>query len=196
MDFTLENSLVVPDYPIWRLTVEQYHEMIASGILTEDDPIELLEGWLVTKMPINPPHNLATHLTHDALRSIVPSGWFINVQGPITTADSEPEPDIMVARGSRRQYFERHPSPEDIALVVEVADATLQRDRTLKLHVYASAGIVAYWILNLVERQLEVYSDAEQGDYRGRVVYAESEAVPAVIDGQAVGRIAVRDVLP
>jgi Uma2 family endonuclease len=132
----------------------------------------------------------------EALARIVPSGWHVTDQEPITTADSEPEPDVVVVRGSLRDYRERHPSPEDIALVVEVADATLQRDRTLKLRVYASAGMVAYWILNLPERQLEVYSDpSEQGDYRGRVVYTESEAAPVVIEGQEVGRIAVGDVL-
>jgi Uma2 family endonuclease len=197
MAFTLDQSLTVPDYPIWRLTVEQYHEMVQSGILTEDDPVELLEGWLITKMPQNAPHLTITQHTHDALRSILPAGWVIYVQGPITTLDSEPEPDIMVARGSRRDYLERHPSTEDIALVVEVADATLQRDRTLKLRVYASAGIVAYWILNLVERQVEAYSDpSEQGEYRQRVVYRESDDVPVVIGGQMVGQIAVRELLP
>jgi Uma2 family endonuclease len=196
MAFTIEHSMVVPDYPIWRFSVEQYHEMIDSGILTEDDPVELLEGWLVTKMSKNRPHSISTQRTREALARIVPSGWYVDDQEPITTADSEPEPDVLGVRGSREDYPEHHPSPEDVALVVEVADATLQRDRTLKLRVYASAGIAAYWILNLVERQLEVYSDPDQGDYRGRVVYAESEAVPLVIGGQAVGRMAVGEVLP
>jgi Uma2 family endonuclease len=197
MAFTLDQTLAVPDYPIWRFTVEQYHEMIRAGFLTEDDPVELLEGWLVTKMPKTTRHTYSTQQTRDVLAEIVPSGWHVTDQEPITMADSEPEPDVLVVRGSLRDYPEHHPSPSDIALVVEVADATLQRDRTLKLRVYASAGIVVYWILNLVERQLEVYSDpSEQGEYRQRVIYRESDAVPVVIGGQEVGRIAVRDVLP
>jgi Uma2 family endonuclease len=197
MAFPLEKSLVVPDDPIFRLSVEQYHVMIDSGILTDDDPVELLEGWLVTKMPKNRPHSLSTQRTREALARIVPAGWYVDDQEPITTTDSEPEPDTVVVRGSREDYPERHPSPEDVALVVEVADATLQRDRTLKLRVYASAGIAAYWILNLVERQLEVYGDAsEQTAYRRRVVYTESEDAPVVIDGREVGRIAVRELLP
>jgi Uma2 family endonuclease len=196
MSFPLEKSLVVPDDPIFRLTVEQYHEMVQSGILTEDDPVELLEGWLITKMPQNAPHLTITQHTHDVLIRILPPGWFINVQGPITTEDSEPEPDIVVVRGNRLDYMKRLPSPSDIALVVEVSDTTLHRDRTLKLRIYASAGIVAYWILNLVEQQLEVYSDAEQGDYRGRVIYRDSDTVPVVIGGQTVGWIGVRELLP
>ncbi len=196
MLFPLEKSLVVPDYPIFRLTVEQYHDMVDAGILTEDDPVELLEGWLVTKMPKNPRHTLSTQLTREALARVAPSGWFVSDQEPITTADSEPEPDIVVVHGDRRDYLERHPSLEDVALVVEVADAMLQRDRTLKLRVYASAGIAVYWILNLVERQLEVYSQPEESAYRQRRVYGESEEVPVVIGGREVGQVAVGEVLP
>ncbi len=197
MAFTLDQSLAVPDYPIWRLSVEQYHVMIDSGILTDDDPVELLEGWLVTKMPKTPRHTFSTQLTREALARIVPSGWHVSDQEPITTVGSEPEPDVVVVRGSLRDYADRHPSPQDIALVVEVADATLQRDRTLKLRVYASAGITAYWILNLPERQLEAYSQpSEEAAYRQRRVYRESEAVPVVIGGQEVGRIVVGDMLP
>jgi Uma2 family endonuclease len=196
MLFPLEKSLVVPDYPIFRLTVEQYHDMVDAGILTEDDPVELLEGWLVTKMPKNPRHTLSTQLTREALARVAPSGWFVSDQEPITTADSEPEPDIVVVHGDRRDYLERHPSLEDVALVVEVADAMLQRDRTLKLRVYASAGIAVYWILNLVERQLEVYSQPEESAYRQRRVYGESEEVPVVIGGREVGQVAVGEMLP
>jgi Uma2 family endonuclease len=196
MDFTLEESLVVPEYPIWRLTVEKYHEMIQSSILTEDDPIELLEGWLVTKMSKNRPHSISTQRTREALARIVPSGWYVDDQEPITTADSEPEPDVLVVRGSREDYPDRHPSPEDIALVIEVADATLQRDRTLKLRVYANARITAYWILNLPERQVEAYANPSEAAYRQRIVYRESDTVPVIIGSQEVGRIPVRDLLP
>lgn len=191
----LEKSLTVPNDPIWRLTVEQYHQMIQDGILTEDDPVELLEGLLVTKMTKKPQHSLATQLLNDALKPIVTSGWFINIQEPITTADSEPEPDVAVIRGNRRDYRENHPTPEAVALVVEVADATLQRDRTLKLRLYANAGIPVYWILNLPERQLEVYSQPKDGDYQTRMVYAATDNVAVVIDGQEVGQLMVSDLL-
>jgi Uma2 family endonuclease len=189
----------VPDAPIWRLSVAQYHQMVQSGILTDDDPVELLEGWLVTKMPRNPPHRLATQLLREALAGLVPSGWFVDAQEPITTTDSEPEPDVVVVRGDRRDYRERHPGPDDLGLVVEVADTTLQRDRGPKQRLYASAGIACYWIVNLAEQQIEVYSQpggssAEPG-YAQRNDYRPGERVALLLNGTPVGAVAVEDVL-
>ena len=196
----IEKPAAVPTDLIWRLSLDQYHAMIRVGILTEDDPVELLEGWLVTKMPKNPPHTITTQLTRDALARILPTGWYVNDQEPITTADSEPEPDVVVVRGDRRQYLDRHPGPQDVALVVEVSDATLQRDRAFKKRLYASAGVPVYWIINLIENQAEVYTDplgpAEQPDYRQRQDYRPSDEVPLTIEDLEVGRIAVRELLP
>jgi len=118
----------VPGVSIWRLSVAQYHEMIRAGILAEDDPVELLDGCLVQKIIKNPPHCLATGLVRDALEKALPEGWHVKSQDPITLAASEPEPDVTVVRGSRRDYADRHPGPADVALVVEVADTGLQRD--------------------------------------------------------------------
>jgi Uma2 family endonuclease len=196
MAILVDKSLDIPEYPIWRLTVGQYHDMIQAGILTEDDPVELLEGLLVTKLRKTPAHTFATHTTREAIEQLVPSGWYVGAHEPITTTDSEPEPDVIVIRGSPRDYPDSHPSPSDVALVVEVSDATLQRDRTLKLTVYANARITTYWILNLQERQLEAYSDPADATYRQRDIYGESDSVPVVIDGQEVGRISVRELLP
>src|SRR3954454_16855805 len=89
----------VPTDPIWRLSVDQYHEMIRTGILTEDHPAELLDGWLVPKTPRSPAHRAATPLLRTAIEGVVPAGWYVDTQEPITTADSEPEPDGMVVRG-------------------------------------------------------------------------------------------------
>lgn len=195
----LSPSLAVPDAPIWRLSVPQYHQMIQSGILTDDDPVELLEGWLVTKMPKNPPHRLATQLLREALAQSVPPGWFVDAQEPITTADSEPEPDVMVVRGVRRDYRDRHPGPGDIGVIVEVADTTLQRDRGVKLRLYAAAGIPIYWIVNLSERRLEVYSEpsgpTETPQYARRQDYMPDATVMLVLDGAPAGEIAVAEVL-
>jgi Uma2 family endonuclease len=193
-----ETSTDVPTYPIWRLSVAQYHQMIDAAILTENDPVELLEGWLITKMPKKPKHSHATQLLGDELREILPSGWFINVQEPITLATSEPEPDLIVIRGKRSDYTQ-HPKPKDVALVVEVSDSTLQQDRTLKLRIYAAARIPVYWILNLQDRQLEIYTDpagtGAQASYQKRDVYAEADDAPVVIDGQEVGRVKVGELV-
>jgi Uma2 family endonuclease len=190
----------IPDQPIWRIRVEQYHQMTESGILTDDDPVELLEGWLVTKMPKNPPHRLSTQLLREAIADMLPSTWHVNDQEPITTKDSEPEPDISVVKGERRQYLARHPMPHELALVVEVADTTLERDQGSKQRLYARADIHTYWILNLNERQLEVYSEpvtsAEEPAYRQQCIYHEEESVPLEINGTLVGEIRISEILP
>ncbi len=197
---TSEQPVVVSPDVMWRFSVAHYHAMIQAGILTEDDPVELLEGWLVTKMPKNPKHRIATRLVRQALESIVAPGWYVDSQEPLTTADSEPEPDGMVVRSETRQYLNRHPGPQDVTLVVEVADSSLQRDRSLKKRLYAAAGIPVYWIVNLTDGQLEVYTDpsgpAEQPDYRQQRNYGSADTVPVVIEAREVGHIAVRDLLP
>ena len=185
----------LPDF-VWRLSVEQYHEMINAGILTDDDPVELLEGVLVTKMPKNPPHSLVTQLVRDILAQVVSSGWCVNVQEPVTLAKSEPEPNVAVVRGERRQYANRHPGPEDTALIIEVADSSLSRDRGLKKRVYAGAGIPSYWVINLAERQIEVYSEPSGSDYQQRQDYDDTAEIPVTIEGQEMGRLAVRELLP
>ena len=190
----------VPDVPIYRLTVEQYHAMARAGILREDDPVELLEGWLVQKMTKNPPHVVATGLVRRAVEQLLPSGWYVAVQDPISMADSEPEPDVAVVRGEVRDYLDRHPGPRDVALVVEVADSSLQTDRGAKKRVYARAGIPTYWIANLVEGKFEVYTDptgpAEAPDYRQHHEYGPADTLPVVLGGAAVGSLPVRELLP
>jgi Uma2 family endonuclease len=195
-----KQSAAVPTDVIWRFSVDQYHAIIRAGILTEDDPVELLEGWLVTKMPKNPKHRVVTRLIRQALENLVAPGWYVDTQEPLTTADSEPEPDVMVVRGETRRYLDRHPSPQDVSLVIEVADSSLQRDRTLKKRLYAAAGILVYWIVNLIDNQIEVYTDpsgpGDQPDYRHQQNYGLTDAIPVVIEGRAVGHLVVQDLLP
>lgn len=189
------SPLPLPDL-VWRFSTQQYHEMIGKGILTEDDPVELLEGILVTKMPKNPPHSLATHLLREALARLFSLGWCVNTQEPITLADSEPEPDVAVIKGSPRQYASRHPGAEETALVVEVADSSLSRDRGLKKRIYARAGIPVYWIVNLAERKIEIYSQPSETDYQQRQDFESDAEIPVTIEGREFGRIAVSDLLP
>ncbi len=190
----------VPADPIWQLQIEQYHQMLQTGILTDDDPVELLEGWLVTKMPKSPSHRLTTQLTREALASLAPAGYYVDDQEPLTTDESEPEPDVMVVRGHRRDYRDRHPGPQDVSLVVEVSDTTLQRDRTLKKLIYARGSIPVYWIINLLEQRLECYTapsgPTEQPDYRQRHDYHPGEHIPVSLGEQVIGELTVADLLP
>ena len=191
----VESVAAIPNDLIWRLSIEQYHAIIQAGILTDDDSVELLEGWLVFKMPKNPPHRATTRLVRTALENILPAGWYVDSQEPITLSNSEPEPDIVVVRGDTRQYLDRHPGSEDIALIIEVSDTTLQCDRTVKKRIYARAGISIYWIVNLVEEQVEVYSqplvEVEQPDYSQRLDFGRSAVIPIIIEGIEIGAIAV-----
>ena len=115
-------------------------------------------------------------------------------------SDSEPEPDVAVIRGDLDEYEHSHPGPQDVALVVEVADASLDRDRSIKKQVYARAGIPVYWIVNLPERRIEVYTapsgPAETSDYRQHENYAAGSEVPLIVEGREVGRVPVAAVLP
>ncbi len=185
---------------LWRISVEQYHQMIDAGILTADDPIELLEGLLVEKMSKNPPHSVVTGLLQDLLRGVIPAGWYLNAQEPVTTRDSEPEPDLAIVRGKRVDYIIHHPRPKDTALVFEVADTTLRRDRGIKKRLYARAGIPIYWIVNLNQLQIEVYRQPDQTaavpDYRQQQVYQGMDQVPVILDGIEIGQLLVSDVLP
>jgi Uma2 family endonuclease len=186
--------------PIYRLTVAQYHAMAASGILSEQDPVELLEGWLVRKMTKNRPPVIATALLRRALEQVVPSGWYVAPQEPITTLDSEPEPDLAVVRGAERDYPDRHPGPQDLGFLVEVSESSLEQDRGAKKRIYARAGITIYWLMNLIERQIEVCTDPtgpiDSPDYRHRRDYGADNAVPVVLDGVEVARLPVLQLLP
>jgi Uma2 family endonuclease len=189
-----------PPVPVIRFSVAQYHRLIDQGYFNDDDRFELLEGWIVPKMTRNPPHDVAIDLATDVLRNLTPRGWRVRGQSAVTTAESEPEPDLAVVRGDARDYVERHPGPGDMALVVEVADSSLGRDRGIKKRIYARAGVPVYWIVNLAERIVEVYTDptgpGEAPTFANRRDFGPDEAVPVVIDGREVGRVVARDLLP
>ncbi|MGA8351743.1 MAG: Uma2 family endonuclease [Isosphaeraceae bacterium] len=108
----------------------------------------------------------------------------------------EPEPDIALARGSRKDYKGRHPGPHEIGLIVEVADSSLPTDRGEKLAAYARGGVPRYWIVNLVDGVIETYSSpVAAGGYQASRVYHRGDEVPVVIDGQEVGRVAAEEIL-
>ncbi len=190
----------IPPVPVWRMSVERYHEMIRSGALTEADRLELLDGWLVPKMTQNPPHRAVVFRTREALERRVPQGWYVDSQVPITLTGSEPEPDVLAVRGASDDFLDHHPGPGDLSLVVEVAESTLLQDRVLKKSVYAYDRIPEYWIVNLVDRRVEVYADPSgptaEAAYRRQKNYEPGEAVPLVLDGRETAQIPVSALLP
>ncbi len=188
-----------PALSFHRFTVEQYHAMIDAGILKSGERCELLEGWIIDKMTINPPHATCISLVQTYLLSKLPSDWMLRIQLPITLATGEPEPDLLVARGPIRRYGQSHPTPKETGLLIEVADSTLDLDREFKSLIYAKAGFQVYWIINLIDSRIEVYTDPIGGKspaYRKQSDYSAEQVVPIILDGREIARIPVRELLP
>lgn len=160
-----------------RFTRSEYERLIDDGVLHEDEPIELLDGLLLVKEPQASRHRTSVVLVARALERVFGDGWFLQIQCPIILDDrSEPEPDVCVIRGAPRDYVEAH--PQQPALVVEVAQSGLRVARERKARGYARAGIRDYWIVNLVDRVLEVHREpARPGPARARWGYASIETL-------------------
>ncbi|MGC8638654.1 MAG: Uma2 family endonuclease [Isosphaeraceae bacterium] len=185
--------LGLPD--VYRMTVDEYERLTSAGAL--DDPrVELIDGYLVKKMPKYPPHIWTVYAVIEILRMLLP-GWWCRKEDPVRIPlFDEPEPDVAVVRGSRDDYRGRIPGPGDIALIVEVSESTLDRDRGSNRRAYAKGGIPWYWIINLVDRQVEVYSDPGPDDDQSCQIFKPGQSIPVVVDKAVAGQIPVVDILP
>jgi hypothetical protein len=196
---SMGSAWIVPPFPVRRFTVDEYHRMIQTGILAEDERVELIEGWITPKMPRNPPHDAFIDQAAEVLHRHLPPGWRVRVQSAITTPDSEPEPDLAIVPGPASRYRNQHPGPADVAVVIEVADSSLASDRGTKGPLYARVSIPIYWIINLVDQQLEVYTDptgpGTAPHYRQRQDYTVNDQVPLILAGQIVAQIPGGDLL-
>ena len=143
----------------------RYDRLVDKGFFDSDDRLELLDGLLVARERQTPLHAAATGIARDALERAFGSRYHARSQTPIALDDaSEPEPDVAVVPGRPLDYLDAHPSTA--ALVIEVADESLSKDRLLKAPLYARAGIADYWIVNLIDEVLEVYRDAVRAPSR------------------------------
>lgn len=189
-----------PQQAVYRFSVEQYHGMIDRGILTTDDRCELVDGWILAKMTQNPPHVWTMLKSTERITRELPARWCVRPQVPITTDLSEPEPDLAVVRGDNADYATRHPGPADVGMLIEIADSSLSIDRSIKSPAYARARIPVYWIINLIDEQIEVHSDPAVSEmtaaYQTKTVYVRGESVPLVLDGKQIALIPVNDLLP
>lgn len=184
-------------WPLHRFTVAEYQRFVEIGAFGEDDPIELLEGWVVEKMPKNPPHDSTVDRCVLLLNRILPPGWYTRGQNSLVTSDSVPEPDGAVVRGTTNDYDERHPTAADTALVIEVADSSLTIDRE-KARLYARAGVEQYWIVNLVDRQIETFSRAlpDHASYGERKILSSTDDAEFRLPTGEVVRLPVLQLLP
>lgn len=190
----------LPDLPLRRFSVEEYRRMGEAGVLTEDDRVELLEGWIVHKMVHNPRHDATVDRIDEVVRKLLPEGWRIRIQSAIMTGDSEPEPDIAIVAGQAATYASRHPGPSDIALVIEVVDSSVKQDRETKGRLYARGGIRCYWIVSLPNSAVEVHEDPSgpgpDPAYRTQRVYVVTDSVPLSLAGKEIGPIPVASLFP
>ena len=184
---------VADDLAPHRWTREEYHRLGESGAFPESDKWELLDGEIYPKMPQGKAHITAVRAVVAALRAIFGEGFDVNAQLPLPLSEhSEPEPDVLVLRGSWRDYDGRDPDlREDVILAVEVSDSSLNRDQGLKARLYAASGVGEYWIVDLRHRTLEVRRRPHAEGYGETLVLREGES--ATVGG---GAVAVADVLP
>ncbi len=183
-----------------RWTRLEYERLVDLGAFGPDDRIELVGGDLLVREPQASPHMTAIGLAEDALRAAFGAAWHVRTQGPIALDDeSEPEPDVAVVSGSRRHYAASHPTQP--VLLVEVAESSLASDREWKGSLYARARVPEYWIVNLVDRELEVHRDprpaveAVFGWRYTRIQRLSSDETVTPV-GAPEARIAVADLLP
>jgi Uma2 family endonuclease len=169
-----------------RFNVDEYHQMATAGILTEDDPVELIEGEIVEMPPMGSRHAACIERLTTELVSRTTGRARVRVQLPVRLDEhSEPEPDVALVKPRTDSYVTAHPGPGDILLVIEAAETTVHYDRTVKARLYARAGIAEYWLVDLRGERIDVHRDPADGRYRTVRVFRRGErltveALPSV----------------
>ena len=180
MSAVLENTISRPlptnGVKTRLITVAEYDRMIEAGIYTENDRIELLNGEIIELIPKGPKHVYFNEKIADILKEKLGKTADVRSQNPIILDDfSEPEPDIVLAIPPRENYLERHPTLEDILLIIEISDSTLGRDRVTKSLAYAKAGIQQYIVFNVQDNSLEDYRQPAADGYQSKQTYRNSD---------------------
>jgi Uma2 family endonuclease len=178
-----------------RFSLTDYEQMIDLGILTENDRVELIRGEIIEKMSIGELHAACVRKLTQLFGLRFAGRAVVSVQNPIRLTDSEPEPDVSLLAVREDYYATAHPEPPDVLLLVEVADASIDFDREVKREIYAENGIAEFWILNLVDRTLEVYRQPQPtGQYAdARVLTADERVELERLPGEA---FAVSELFP
>lgn len=158
------------------ISVEEYDQMIAHGILTDEDQVELLNGVIIEKMTKGPKHASVNGRANRLFNRLFGEMGIIRVQDPIWLSDiSEPEPDIVLAKPDDDFYADHHPSPDEVLLIVEISDTSLGRDRFAKGAAYAEAGIQQYLVLNLIDETVEDYRSPGTDGYGSKQTFHRGE---------------------
>jgi len=177
-----------------RFTVEDYHRMGQAGLFADDDRVELIDGEIIVMTPIGSPHAGTTLFLDRRLSSGIGERAFVMVQSPITlSSHSEPQPDLSILRPRADYYRQSHPDPEDVFFLIEVSDTTGEYDRSVRLPLYAGAGIPEVWIVDLATQCVEAYHGPAANGYARRQRFTRGQTLtpqmfPAV-------RLSVDDIL-
>src|SRR5688500_6004016 len=176
-----------------RFTIDEYHRMAEAGILHEDDRVELIDGEIVEMSPIGKHHAACVKRLIALLTEQIGRRAIVGAQDPVQLSDSsEPQPDITVLKFRDDYYEEQPPTPEDILLIIEVADSSLDFDRLVKLPRYARGGVPEVWIVNLAGGVIEVYREPVAGEYRETLQAVRGDVL--VLPGVAAAQVRVEDV--
>jgi Uma2 family endonuclease len=164
-----------------RFTVEQYEQMAIAGIFAEDDRIELIEGEIVEMSPLGPQHSACVSRLDRLFQRYLGESVIVRVQDPIRLSrSSAPQPDLAVVQPRDDFYAGGHPEPEDVLLLIEVADSSLSYDRDLKLPLYARAGIPEIWLVALLPQRVEVYQAPSEDGYGEKRTAQRGDVLTAV----------------
>jgi len=169
------------DATLHRFSVRDYYRLAEKGVLRPGARLELLDGRITDKSPIGPLHGGVVKRLNRLFHRASQGRWLLAVQDPVHLEDhSEPQPDLMLLRPAADDYDSRHPSPEDVFLLIEVSDSTLETEREVKLPVYGRAGIAEVWIVDLIHGTLEVYREPHAAGYAHKeVLHRGDSAAPA-----------------
>jgi len=173
MSLVLENPNLSKN--LYKFTIEKYHKLSDSGLLPRN--LELIFGGIVNKMTISPIHAKVVNKARRIISEYLSNQFTIRQESPLTVTElnSEPEPDLCIVSGSEDDYTFSHPTTA--IWVIEVSNTTLELDRT-KAKIYANANVETYWIINLVSNEIEVYTNPQNDEYKSKIIYSVSDAVP------------------
>jgi Uma2 family endonuclease len=170
-----------------RFTATDYYRMAETGVLKPDARVELLDGRIVDMSPIGPPHGGSVNRLNRLFSRLSAGRWLVSVQNPVHLDEySEPQPDLMLLKPAADDYTRRHPRAEDVLLLVEVADTSLDLDRGEKLSLYGRGGIPEVWILNVREGALEVYREPHVSGYGSKATLRVGASVSPLAFPEAV----------
>lgn len=170
-------SMTMPQPVKLRFSVDDYYKMIELGMLTDYEKAEIIEGELISKMPVGNRHAAVVNILNRYFSRNLPENILVSVQNPVRLSDfNEPEPDVLLADLTKYDG-NRHPRPAEVLLLIEVSDSTLKYDRDIKLPLYAESAIGEVWIVNLVSDIVEVHTRPEFGVYQSVKIYRRGETV-------------------